>query len=248
MDNDNKDAKDNKKPAPKRTLLKWSLILAGLGTAVGGPVVAFSAPGWWASLVARWSSSPTAGASAQASGTEFPAELDPAAAEQAGAKKGSPEDPGPVAMAEAFRFDVTLRDLMTRWPRVSTSLPNLQLQGYRVPLVTGPAETDLAGALTYYFNSQQQVQRITFNGTTGDGRELAQLLNKRFGFRRRPTEEPSLFLYEVPVRRGASPSVLRMKVAPLLKASQPHQRFDVTLVIERPTEKTLVSRVLGERG
>ena len=238
-----------KKSAPKkRTLLKWSLIVAGLGAAVGGPMAVCSAPGWWSSLVGPWTSSPTTGASAQAAGTGDPAESTLAGAEEARATKASPEDPGAVGMSQVFHFDVTLRDLMARWPRVSTSLPDLELQGYRVPLVTGAAETDLAGALTYYFNSRQQVQRITFNGTTGDGRELVRLLSGRFGFRRQLTDEPSLFLYKVPVRRGPSSSVLRLKVAPLLTASKPHQRFDVMLVIERPPDKPLVSHVLGERG
>jgi len=56
--------------------------------------------------------------------------------------------------------------VISRWPRVSAGLAELQLQGYRVPLVSGTTANDLAGALTYYFNSRQQVQRITFQGTT----------------------------------------------------------------------------------
>ncbi len=60
-----------------------------------------------------------------------------------------------------LRFDVTVEWVMQRWPRVSTGLPYLQLQGYRVPLVTGTKVADLAGSLTYYFNARQQVQRIT---------------------------------------------------------------------------------------
>ena len=62
--------------------------------------------------------------------------------------------------------------VLARWPRVSTRLANLDLQGYRVPLVSGTADGDLAGSLTYYFNSQQRVQRITFIGSTGDARPL----------------------------------------------------------------------------
>ncbi len=144
--------------------------------------------------------------------------------------------PQPLSLDEVFRFDLTIREVLARWPRVSSSLADLQLQGYRVPLVTGPAETDLAGALTYYFNSYQQLQRITFQGTTGDGRELVQFLAGRYGFQRRLTNDPSLFVYEVPRLGGPPQSVLRLKLAPTLKAERPHQRFDVWLVIERPEE------------
>ena len=65
----------------------------------------------------------------------------------------------------------------------STGLTYLQLQGYRVPLVTGTTLADVAGSLTYYFNAQQRVQRITFRGTTGDPSVLATLLAQRLSFR-----------------------------------------------------------------
>ena len=149
---------------------------------------------------------------------------------------GQNTHPKSIPLEEIFRFDLTIRAVLARWPRVSTSLADLQLQGYRVPLVTGPAETDLAGALTYYFNSYQQLQRITFQGTTGEGRQLVEFLASRYGFQRRLTNDPSLFVYEVPRLGGPPQSILRLKLAPTLKADMPHQRFDVWLVIERPEE------------
>ena len=95
-----------------------------------------------------------------------------------------------------LRFDVTASWVMQHWPRVSTGLPYLQLQGYRVALVTGTRVTDLAGSLTYYFNAQQQVQRITFRGTTGDPSVLVALLAGRYGFARRVMNDPGVVLYE----------------------------------------------------
>ena len=41
------------------------------------------------------------------------------------------------SLAEVLRLDVTVEWVLQRWPRVTTGLPQLQLQGYRVPLVTG---------------------------------------------------------------------------------------------------------------
>ncbi|HEV3024657.1 MAG TPA: DUF6690 family protein, partial [Pirellulales bacterium] len=56
-----------------------------------------------------------------------------------------------VDVQQAFRFDVTSAWVLGRWPRVSAGLSQLDLQGYRVPLVTGTKPDDLAGSLTYYF-------------------------------------------------------------------------------------------------
>lgn len=137
-------------------------------------------------------------------------------------------------LAEIVRFDVTPRWVIDRWPRVSTGLAELQLHGYRVPVVTGTSEDDLAGALTYYFNHQQQVQRITFEGTTGDFRRLTTLLTTNYAFGRRPTNSPGVFLYEVAQSRNQARSYLWIEPSPILKADEPRTRFDLTLVLERP--------------
>ena len=198
-----------------------------------GPVAYYSGPDWYS----------------QVSGSLFP-----------GAKDGSPtwdgSNGGPSPLGEAgagadaesrplegaavsnfseiLRFDVTPGWVVARWPRVSAGLAELQLHGYRVPLVTGTAEDDLAGALTYYFNHQQQVQRITFQGSTGDYRRLTTLLTSYYGFGRRPTNSPGVFLYEVPQSQTQARSYLWIEPSPILKANEPRGRFDVTLVLERP--------------
>ena len=103
-----------------------------------------------------------------------------------------------------------------------------------MPLVTGTTETDVAGALTYYFNSQQQVQRITFKGSTGDYRRLVGSLSSHYGFVRRVTNTAGLFVYEVPAGRDPSVSSLWIRSTPVFEANKPNERFEVTLLIERP--------------
>jgi hypothetical protein len=141
-----------------------------------------------------------------------------------------------VDLAEVFRFDVTPAWIMHRWSRVSSGLGNLGLQGYRVPLVTGTREDDLAGSLTYYFNPKQQIQQITFNGTTGDARRLVQLATTRYRFGRRVVNDPGQFVYEIPEPRGPAKSILQIRPASILSVNQPRQRFTVALVIDRPEE------------
>ena len=63
-----------------------------------------------------------------------------------------------------FDFQITPESIVAHWPAVSTGLAQLQLEGYRVPLVTGTAKHNLAGSLTWYFNAQQKLQQITFVG------------------------------------------------------------------------------------
>ena len=86
--------------------------------------------------------------------------------------------PPVVDLSEALRFEVTSAWVLGRWPRVTAGLPDEDLQGYRVALVTGTREDDLAGSLTYYFNKHQRCQRITFQGTTGDARKLIAYLTQ----------------------------------------------------------------------
>lgn len=138
-------------------------------------------------------------------------------------------------LAEVFRWDVTTSWILSRWPRVSAGLSEVEMQGYRVPLVTGTATDDLAGSLTYYFNSRQRVERMTFFGTTGDSRRLVALLATKFAFVRELNDDPSLFLYRVREGRKVI-SELRIKPARVVRADAPNSRFDVALLMERPAD------------
>ena len=140
-----------------------------------------------------------------------------------------------VPMEEVFRLEHTSGWVLAHWPRVSAGLAELDMQGYRAPLVTGGQPDDLAGSLTYYFNKHQRVQRITFFGTTGDARRLVALMALRFGFVREIAPDASLFLYRVRENRKVI-SELRIKPSGVVRSDSPFTRFDVALLIERPAE------------
>jgi len=137
-------------------------------------------------------------------------------------------------LAEVLRFDISPAWVLQRWPRVSTDLAQLQLHGYRVPLVTGTSETDVAGSLTYYFNAAQQVQQITLRGATGDPRALIAFLSSRYGYVRRPNNDPSRLLYETVNTRGQSLGSMIIHSAPVVRADRPYQRYSITLTMDRP--------------
>ena len=101
---------------------------------------------------------------------------------------------------------------------MTAGLPDKDLQGYRVPLVTGTQEDDLAGSLTYYFTKNQHCRRITFQGTTGDARRLVALLSARFGMQRQITDDPSLYDYQ---KRWNGRAISELHVRPVRRAGQP---------------------------
>lgn len=158
-----------------------------------------------------------------------------AAASTVGDRQPAAPLEAPVTLAEALRWDLTPTWVMNRWPRVTTLLAELDLQGYRVPLVTGTGPTDVAGSLSYYFDATQQLRRIEFTGTTGDAHDLVVLLRDRHGFQRRLTEDPSTYLYQVEEDRRAL-SELRVRAAPVVKSGNPFTRFSLSLVMRRPEE------------
>lgn len=81
-----------------------------------------------------------------------------------------------------FDFRITPAWVTAHWTRVSTELAELELEGMRVPVVTGTSVDDLHGSLTYYFNDEQVLERISFYGYTGDPGKLIALVTKHHQF------------------------------------------------------------------
>lgn len=151
--------------------------------------------------------------------------ISPAQSEIRGATITSP--------AQALNFEITPDWVMRTWPRVSTRLADLELQGYRVPLVTGTGTDAIAGSLTYYFNPKQQLQRITFVGSTGDPRQLVSVLSAQH-YTLEKTDDPGLQLYRFKQwDKTVGECLIRM--ARVVSASSPRARFEITLDMRRPT-------------
>jgi hypothetical protein len=95
---------------------------------------------------------------------------------------------------DVINMDITPIWITQRWARVSKNIQSGQWQGYRVPIVTGEKTDDLAGALTYYFDNQQQLQSIAFSGTTGEPRRIITMLQQEFHLTKRPTSLSGLYI------------------------------------------------------
>ena len=142
-------------------------------------------------------------------------------------------DASPHTLAEVLRFDITVPWIIAHWPRVSAGLSELDLHGYRVPLVTGTGESDLAGSLTYYFNKKQQLDRIIFHGTSGDPRPLITLVGNQFNLERVIVSDPGLAFYQ---RKswGKSHSELLIRPARVLRSNDPNKRYEIEMALKRP--------------
>jgi hypothetical protein len=144
--------------------------------------------------------------------------------------------PPMVELAEALRFEVTPPWVLGRWPRVTAGLPDAEMQGYRVPLVSGTAEDDIAGSLTYYFNNRSKCVRITLQGTTGDARKIVAIVTQRFGFKQQASPEPGLYLYQVRWN-GSAMSELHIRPSRVVRSNSPLSRFEVLLALNNPNPK-----------
>lgn len=136
-------------------------------------------------------------------------------------------------ISEVFRFDRTVAWVLATWARVSTSLSELDLQGYRVALVSGTSPGDLAGSLTYYFSADQKLAKITFNGTTGDVAPLVHWLQTQVDFRPTVPDDPRLTQFQVR-KFGKVTSELRVRPARVVRADHAQARFEVDLRMQHP--------------
>jgi len=215
------------------------ILTAGIGLAAAmfGPYLFYSAAEHWE---AARQSLPSLGSASSPSSGNVAGTADPDA-DSTNQTTDQPE-PQPLAgppvmdFAEVFRFDVGPRWVVERWPRVITGLAQLQLSGHRVPLVTGTQPSDLAGALTYYFDTAQRVRRITFRGTTGDPSRLITFLGRRYKFTHQPVNDPALFIYRAVDHDGQFAGSVEIRPAWQVNAAQPYRRYQVKLQLERPLE------------
>jgi hypothetical protein len=216
--------------------LVWSGLL--LGAAIGGPIGLFRFADFWQDLKTGkiGKTDKTVAIEPTLTDKQQTGQQPPAKNVIAGPANSSVDDAPVLSLDEVFRFDLAPADVLSRWPRVSTDLPQLHLHGYRVPLVSGTDSMALAGSLTYYFNPSQQVQRITFRGTTGDPRALIYLLTNRYHYARRPNNDPSRLVYESASSSRQLIGQVVIRSAPVVKQSDPYRRYDVDLSMDRPEE------------
>ena len=147
-------------------------------------------------------------------------------------------------LAEIFRFDVFPDWVKNRWPRVSTAPTEPGLHGLRVALVTGTNPNDLSGSLTYHFDVNQRLQRISFQGWTGDTARLVDLVTKSYGFRSQPTHFAGF--YASGTRRAAKGALI-LRNPTVVRAGNPNQQVAVVLEVNNPQGSFTLSQSMLEK-
>ena len=108
----------------------------------------------------------------------------------------------------------------------------------RVALVTGTGAHDLHGALTYYFDEQKQLQRITLRGWSGDASRLVRLVTEDYGFKAQNTHMSGLYLAKSLLHtKGA----LLMQDADVVDARNPTQQVAISMEINNPDGRYILS-------
>ncbi len=147
-------------------------------------------------------------------------------------------------LEDVLHFDWTPQAVIERFNRVSTVTADPQLEGMRVAWTSGARPDDLAGSLTFYFDSERRLQRITFLGKTGDFRRLEQLVETRFHLKRHPSRAAALWLS---LWNGQPTSALLVEQAPVIEDSDPYSRYEIWLELNRPRNHWQLSAPLAER-
>ena len=142
-------------------------------------------------------------------------------------------------ISELFRFSITPEWVIQHWPRVSSQNSEFKYSGLRVPIISGTQTTDLAGSLTYYFDQQRQLQRISFFGATGDPQRIINLAVGELGMA--PIAALGGYCYAVQDQQEQLQSILRVRNAPISVASRPNRRYRLELELNRPGSQSGLS-------
>ncbi|OYP37706.1 DUF6690 family protein [Rhodopirellula sp. MGV] len=134
-------------------------------------------------------------------------------------------------IGQLLRFDISPHWVISQFSRVSTVLANLNLKGLRVPIVTGIRADDLAGTLTYYFDSSDHLQRVTFHGFTGDPTKLERLMVSGYGLQREPALEAGAFTKRW---NGRPTHFFRLTHAPVVFSDAVHHKYTVFFELNHP--------------
>ncbi len=139
---------------------------------------------------------------------------------------------GPIYdLREVLRFDISPEWVMARFSRVTTVLADTELEGLRVPLVTGIGPTDLAGSITYYFDASGKLQRVMLHAFTGDASRVVATMTQFYGLQAEPSLDAGVYTR----RWNATPvHFLRLTRAPIVYSDALHHKLTVYLELNQP--------------
>jgi hypothetical protein len=134
-------------------------------------------------------------------------------------------------LREVLRFDISPDWVTNRFSRVTTVLAELELDGLRVPLVTGTSTDALAGSISYYFDHSAHLQRVVLHGFTGDPNAVVTTMTQFYGLQSEPSLEAGVYTKRW---NGMPVHFLRITRAPVVYSDAIHHKFTVFLELNQP--------------
>ena len=138
-----------------------------------------------------------------------------------------------VPIQTLLQWGVTKEWVYAHWDRKTTGLADPRLFGVRAPVITGGRMTDVAGAISYYFDDAGVLQRIRLHGRTADTTELVRIA-AAYGMQRRQPRSPGDQLFQAIERRGQVRAQLRTRPEAVLRRADPRSSFLVDFEATRP--------------
>lgn len=134
-------------------------------------------------------------------------------------------------LREVLRFDISPDWVTAKFSRVTTVLAELELEGLRVPIVTGIGVDDLAGSITYYFDRAGKLQRVMLHAFTGDASSVVATMTQHYGLQPEPSLDAGVY-----TRRwnGVPVHFLRLTRAPVVYSDALHSKLIVYLELNQP--------------
>jgi hypothetical protein len=147
--------------------------------------------------------------------------------------------PVPISpLPDILRFDLTPAYVAQKWPRVSTTLSDLELSGMRASVVTGTSPQDLHGSVSYYFDRSQRTRRIVLHGFTGDAEPIVQFVQSMYRLQEYASVGERIFISH---QDGQPLSLLRIRNAPVMAVDRPFAQQEIILELNAPHEGARLS-------
>ncbi len=151
------------------------------------------------------------------------------------APHSSPPPPAPSSwlpqLPQVIRFDINSRWVSQAFPRVQLVHSLADYDGYQVDIDTGNTPYDIHGQLTYFFDSYDQLRRITFSGKCGDPWLVVSTLAQHYRLQPEPALGGQLYLTRW---NGQVTNLLLIKPSSVLLAEDQRTRYQLLLEINRP--------------
>lgn len=146
-------------------------------------------------------------------------------------------------LGQVFSFELDPASLRNRFPRISLVTSEQGWQGYRTDLVTGTGTSDLHGCITWYFDANGAMQRISFRGWAGNHQGFRDLLQSRFDLEPVTTGQWTETLVQKNWNGVSSAAIFQLPR--VVRQQMPQQQIAALVELNRSTRQSVSTPLLN---